>query len=545
MQFLQSFGVIELVIDIIAGAIGVVGVRNVLVTEDRVRVVVLGLNLLVHLLDLEVVQVLVLGHQVLNGLIDLLSGLDDHVVDIHVSFGAVRLLLGEVAFLHLLDSLQGRALAHQVNLLGLDHLLSLLLKVNDLNVGHEHLGVGLQVLDVLDGLDKRVLFVTRELHLHLLLVFLQLGVLVERAVGLLELAQLLGDVLSSEAHSVILQLIDDVGILLFLLNQLLLHLNIILSSTNILALVCVLRRETAINFATAQNRGLGQLLEERGGPRLSTRLIAAPVLGKDAKMIGNWIVGLLLEGKLTLRSLVLDLLVLLDPLLDLLLLGVGLFDDFAQLLVEGRLLDLELLVLALDRVERLDFGLGGGETLLERGLGRLEEADLSLVLDLLLHVLLVLGDQVLDLVLEGFGVLDLRLDSVGDFHPRSGIILELVDEEDLIDIDQSLLIVAVILLLNLLDQSLELVVIEQLRNVLLDCVHDTVPVLTLDNIRISSILPNDLDDVELLVEALVDDEVGHVQVLLAVVLGIDVVQLEDHVEKTAVDELRFLREVDR
>ena len=77
----------------------------------------------------------------------------------------------------------------------------------------------------------------------------------------------------------------------------------------------------------------------------------------------------------------------------------------------------------------------------------------------------------------------------------------------------------------------------------MDCIHDTVPVLGLDDVGVSIVLPNDLDNVELLVESLVDDEVGHVKILFAVILSIDVVQLEDHIEEAAIDKLCLLGEV--
>ena len=103
--------------------------------------------------------------------------------------------------------------------------------------------------------------------------------------------------------------------------------------------------------------------------------------------------------------------------------------------------------------------------------------------------------------------------------------------------------IAVILLLNLLDQPLKLVIIKQLRNVFLNGVHDAVPVLTLDNVRVGPVLPDDLDDAVLFIEPFVDDEVGHVQVLLAVVLGVDVIKLEHHVQESSVDQLRLASEV--
>ena len=98
--------------------------------------------------------------------------------------------------------------------------------------------------------------------------------------------------------------------------------------------------------------------------------------------------------------------------------------------------------------------------MLERGLGGLQETDFSLVLDLLLHILLILRDQILNFILECFRVLNFLFDFVGNLHPRCSVILELVNKEDLIDVDEHLRIITVILLLNLLNQSLELVVVE-------------------------------------------------------------------------------------
>ena len=98
--------------------------------------------------------------------------------------------------------------------------------------------------------------------------------------------------------------------------------------------------------------------------------------------------------------------------------------------------------------------------MLERGLGGLQETDFSLVLDLLLHILLILRDQILNFILECFRVLNFLFDLVGNLHPGCSVILELVNKEDLIDVDEHLRIITVILLLNLLNQSLELVVVE-------------------------------------------------------------------------------------
>lgn len=97
-----------------------------------------------HLLDLKVVQILILCHQILNSLVDLVSGLNDHVVDVHVGLGTVGLLETNVnaSFLQLLDALQSNALvAHHFFLTSPSHVLSFLIQVNDLDVSHEHLGV--------------------------------------------------------------------------------------------------------------------------------------------------------------------------------------------------------------------------------------------------------------------------------------------------------------------------------------------------------------------------------------------------------------------
>ena len=56
---------------------------------------------------------------------------------------------------------------------------------------------------------------------------MQLGILIKCTIRLLKLAQLFGNILASEAHSIILQLINDVGVVLLLLNQHFLHLNIV------------------------------------------------------------------------------------------------------------------------------------------------------------------------------------------------------------------------------------------------------------------------------------------------------------------------------
>jgi len=77
----------------------------------------------------------------------------------------------------------------------------------------------------------------------------------------------------------------------------------------------------------------------------------------------------------------------------------------------------------------------------------------------------------------------------------------------------------------------------------LDCIHDTVPVFGLYYIGVGIILPNDLHNVVLLIESLVDDEICHVKILFAIILSIDVVQLEDHIEKAAINKLCLLGKV--
>ena len=77
----------------------------------------------------------------------------------------------------------------------------------------------------------------------------------------------------------------------------------------------------------------------------------------------------------------------------------------------------------------------------------------------------------------------------------------------------------------------------------MDCIHDTVPVFGLYYVGVGIILPNDLHNVVLLIESLVDDEICHVKILFAIILSIDVVQLEDHIEKAAINKLCLLGEV--
>jgi len=79
---------------------------------------------------------------------------------------------------------------------------------------------------------------------------MQLGILIKCTIRLLKLAQLFGNILASEAHSIILQLINDVGVVLLLLNQHFLHLNIVLNSTDVFVLVDVFSRLT-VDFAAA------------------------------------------------------------------------------------------------------------------------------------------------------------------------------------------------------------------------------------------------------------------------------------------------------
>jgi len=84
---------------------------------------------------------------------------------------------------------------------------------------------------------------------------------------------------------------------------------------------------------------------------LATWLVAASVLGEDSQLVVVGVVCLLLEGELSFGSLVFDIVVFLGPVFNLLLLHLRLLDQLLQLLVLRTRLYLQLLVLALDRVE--------------------------------------------------------------------------------------------------------------------------------------------------------------------------------------------------
>jgi len=75
-------------------------------------------------------------------------------------------------------------------------------------------------------------------------------------------------------------------------------------------------------------------------------------------------------------------------------------DLLFKLLLERIRLKFKLLVLTLNRIELLNLGLCCREALLQRSFGCFEQSNLSLILDLLLHVSLILGHEHFDLVFE-------------------------------------------------------------------------------------------------------------------------------------------------
>lgn len=166
---------------------------------------------------MEVGQLGVVGHQVLHGVVDLVPGLNDHVVDVHVGSDAVWLIERRVNEGLGLVPLEGRLLSGCSLLsLGPQKVLLFLGEVDDLDARHLQLYVRLQALDVLDGLDELGLVISGQPDVHGLLVGLVLDELVQGSIRSLHLVQLLGDSLSTELHSVSLEGVDDVEVVVLL-----------------------------------------------------------------------------------------------------------------------------------------------------------------------------------------------------------------------------------------------------------------------------------------------------------------------------------------
>jgi hypothetical protein len=141
------------------------------------------LNLGGHLVDVQVGQLRVVRHEILDGVIHLVSCLDDHVVDVHVGSDAVGLVKRGINQSLGLVSLEGRLLSRGSFLrLCPQEVLLLLCKIYDLDAGHLHLDVRLQALDVFDSLDKLSLVISRQSDVHGFLVGLVLDEFVESSV---------------------------------------------------------------------------------------------------------------------------------------------------------------------------------------------------------------------------------------------------------------------------------------------------------------------------------------------------------------------------
>lgn len=144
-----------------------------------------------------------------------------------------------------------------VFLLSPRHIVSLLLQIDNLDASHQHLCVGLQMFNIFDGLHEGVLLVPRQLHLHRLFVLLNLGEFVEGTLLLLELAELIRNVLAPKSHSIQLQLVDDVRVVLLLLDQNFLHLHAVLPPALVFASGVVHRGHARVHLSATKHGRLG------------------------------------------------------------------------------------------------------------------------------------------------------------------------------------------------------------------------------------------------------------------------------------------------
>ena len=110
------------------------------------------------------------------------------------------------------------------------------------------------------------LVISRQPDVHGLLLGLVLDELVQGSVRSLHLVQLLGDSLSTELHSVSLEGVNDVKVVVLLELEELLGLSGVATHHGATSSVWgVHRRLACVDLPSTEPRGLCQLLEERGG----------------------------------------------------------------------------------------------------------------------------------------------------------------------------------------------------------------------------------------------------------------------------------------
>ena len=151
------------------------------------------------------------------------------------------------------------------------------------------------------------------------------------------------------------------------------------------------------------------------------------------------------------------------------------------------------------------------------------------------ELLLLLLHQVRVLVLQGAHVFELRLDLLGNDAPRTAS-LE-IRAVKVVEVD----LVGAIFGFNLLSELLELEVVVEGDDIALNCLKHTAPGLLASLLDLlGGALPEHLDGVELLAEALIDIGSIFVDELLAAFGVVDVVELQDNVEQAPVDKAYFL-----
>ena len=459
--------------------------------------------------------------QDLESVVDLATSLHDHEVK---SFD--WLALGSLgSFVTILD------------------LLSLRLSSKIYDAARSHLPLDLE-LESFDGLECRLYLELlclveldgRALSLSLFASFSVTHLLRqgrESVILLLKVIQAIHHVFTTESHAVSLQLADGLHVQVLLQLDLLHELSIVCQRLLAQVLLAV-----AGALGGAKTHVL-QVAELQGSHRLSAHVLVAragfdrvsathatPCLAHHHLLLG------------TLGSFSLSLLcflkfdfhfshfflVLLDNVLSLLKLVLHGADFLGQ-------------VVALDLKSRHLVSLGLG--LLELALERLRDED-GLILVLLhrghlLELLLLLLHQVRVLVLQGAHVFELRLDLLGNDAPRTAS-LE-IRAVKVVEVD----LVGAILGFNLLSELLELEVVVEGDDIALNCLKHTAPGLLASLLDLlGGALPEHLDGVELLAEALIDIGSIFVDELLAAFGVVDVVELQDNVEQAPVDKAYFL-----
>lgn len=178
------------------------------------------LQLFVHFLDLEGLELGIRRDQGLQCRVDFISGLDNHEVDVGVCLGTLWLVYSLIIVSAQQVPLENGCFGFKLSFsfhfsLSFDEVL-LFLEINDLDIGHLHLDTMLEAFNVFKCFRELCFFLAAQPDLEFFVLVVLLDVGVEASFLLVHSIESFSDVLGSELGSVMLELVDDVDVVFFL-----------------------------------------------------------------------------------------------------------------------------------------------------------------------------------------------------------------------------------------------------------------------------------------------------------------------------------------